>query len=257
MSGDGAVSRLQAEHLVKAFKGRCVVNDVSIAVEGGEIVGLLGPNGAGKTTTFNMVVGLTRPDAGQVMLNDQDLTTLPMYQRARRGVGYLPQEASVFRRMTVWENLAAVAEMLPQTPAEQRKRVDRLLNKMGIAHLADQRAYALSGGERRRVEISRALVLQPHFLLLDEPFSGVDPKSVYGLQQLIQELRGGGLGILITDHSVREMLDVVDRAYLIHEGKMIVAGSSQDLVDHPLAKKVYLGEHFRYEPAAQTESEEA
>ncbi len=252
MASDGAAltGTLSAEHLVKAYKGRRVVNDVDIAVAAGEIVGLLGPNGAGKTTTFNMVVGLTRPDAGRVLLDNEELTRLPMYQRARCGVGYLPQEASIFRRMTVRENLQAVAEMLPIPVAEQRDRVTRMLESMGIDGLADQRAYALSGGERRRVEIGRALVLEPRFLLLDEPFSGVDPKAVFGLQTLVKDLRTRGLGILITDHSVRETLDVVDRAYLIHEGRVVVSGSSRELVDHPVAKQVYLGEEFRYVPDA-------
>lgn len=251
----GAV--LYAEHLVKAFKSRRVVDDLSIAVAAGEIVGLLGPNGAGKTTTFNMMVGLTRPDAGGVFLDGDPLTTLPMYQRARRGLGYLPQEASVFRRMTVWENLQAVAETLPLPRAEQDARIGRLLRYMGLERLADQRAFALSGGERRRVEISRALVLRPRFLLLDEPFSGVDPKAVSGLQEILNSLRGRGLGILITDHSVRETLDVVDRAYLIHEGRVVVAGTSRELVDNPVAKQVYLGERFRYTPETDAAQENA
>ena len=241
--------RLGAEALVKAYNGRRVVDQVSIHVASGEVVGLLGPNGAGKTTTFNMVVGLTRPDEGRVYLDDDELTTLPMYRRARRGLGYLPQEASVFRKMTVWDNLMAIAETLPMPAADQRARAEGLMEDMGIAHLAQQRAYSLSGGERRRVEISRALVLQPRFLLLDEPFSGVDPKSVFGLQQILLTLKSRRLGILITDHSVREMLDVVDRAYLIHQGKVVVSGSSQELVDHPVARQVYLGEQFRYDAA--------
>lgn len=252
MDAEGAsgAGRLRAEHLAKAYKGRRVVDDVTLDVEPGEIVGLLGPNGAGKTTTFNMIVGLTRADAGTVTLGDIELTRLAMFQRARIGLGYLPQEASVFRRMTVRDNLMAIAETLPVCATDQRARVTKLLADMGLAHLAEQRAYALSGGERRRVEISRALVLQPRYLLLDEPFSGVDPKSVSSLQEIIRALCERGLGILITDHSVRETLDVVDRAYLIHDGAVVVSGSSRELVEHPVAKQVYLGDRFRYDAGA-------
>ncbi len=230
--------------LVKYFKKRKVVDSVSIEVHTGEIVGLLGPNGAGKTTTFNMVIGLITPDRGEVILNGEKITRLPMYKRARMGIGYLPQESSVFRKLTVEENLLAILEHSDCPAEERRPRAQSLMDEFGLSHLAGQEAYTLSGGERRRLEISRSLVNSPYFIMLDEPFSGVDPISVFGLQELIRKLKDRGLGILLTDHSVRETLEVVDRAYLIYEGRVEAEGTSQELVDNPRARQVYLGEQF-------------
>lgn len=230
--------------LIKYFKNRKVVDCVSIEVNSGEIVGLLGPNGAGKTTTFNMVIGLITPDRGEVILNKQKITRLPMYKRARMGIGYLPQESSVFRKLTVEENLLAILEHSDCPVKERPARAWSLMDEFGLSHLAAQEAYTLSGGERRRLEICRSLVNSPYFIMLDEPFSGVDPISVFGLQDLIRKLRDRGLGILLTDHSVRETLDVVDRAYLIYEGRVEASGTSQELVANPRARQVYLGEQF-------------
>lgn len=237
-------SVLKTDGLVKQYSGRRVVDHVNLELHEGETVGLLGPNGAGKTTTFNMIVGITRPNAGRILLDGTDITRLPMHLRARRGIGYLAQEKSVFRKLTVEQNIRAIAEILPLSAAEQRRRVEMVIEELGIAHLARQRAYTLSGGERRRVEIARALVCEPTFILLDEPFSGVDPKAVEELQNVIYQMQRRGLGLLITDHSVRETLAVTDRAYLIYEGKVLISGTASELVNDPKARQYYLGERF-------------
>ena len=244
MDASAAQSRIRTRGLVRDFGKRRVVNDVTISVDAGEIVGLLGPNGAGKTTTFYMVVGLIRATAGHVYLDAGDLTRLPMYRRARLGVGYLPQEPSVFRKMTVEQNIRAIAQTLPLKRAETDACVDTHLRELGLEHLARQKAYTLSGGERRRLEISRALVTNPKFMLLDEPFSGVDPISVSEVQKIILQLRERGIGVLITDHNVRETLRIVDRAYLMHEGAVLSEGTSEFLVNDPQSRKFYLGEDF-------------
>ncbi|MDD3064744.1 MAG: LPS export ABC transporter ATP-binding protein [Endomicrobiaceae bacterium] len=236
---------LSAHALHKKYKHRMVVNSVSIKVSQGEIVGLLGPNGAGKTTTFYMTVGLIEPYDGNVYLDDKDITYEPMYKRARAGVGYLPQESSIFRGLTVEENLMAIAEMLPISNKERQKKVDSLLSDFGLNKLRKQISTTLSGGERRRCEIARALVNDPKFLLLDEPFVGIDPITVADIQQIISKLRDKGLGILITDHNVRETLEIIDRAYIIYDGKILLEGSAQDLINSPEARKVYLGENFK------------
>jgi lipopolysaccharide export system ATP-binding protein len=220
------------------------VNKVDVHVNAGEIVGLLGPNGAGKTTTFYMVVGLVPATEGKVFLNDDDLTDLPMYRRARFGIGYLPQEASVFRKMTVEQNIRAIAETMPYDKAQREASIGQHLEELGLTHLAGQMAYTLSGGERRRLEISRALVTNPKFLLMDEPFSGVDPISVNEVQKIIVQLKERGIGILITDHNVRETLAIVDRAYLLHEGSILAEGSSEFLINDPKSRELYLGENF-------------
>lgn len=235
---------LHTEGLVKKYGGRIVVNHVSIELKQGEIVGLLGPNGAGKTTTFNMIVGFVKPTEGLIFFDDQDISHLPMYRRFRLGMGYLAQEVSVFRKLTVRENILAILQVMPMTESERQERLQWLMEELGIAHLADNKAYTLSGGERRRVEIARALVPRPAFMLLDEPFSGVDPKSVEELQNIIYQLRDHNLGILITDHSVREALQVTDRSYLIYEGKVEITGKASDLVNDPRAREIYLGERF-------------
>lgn len=234
----------RTEGLVKVYGGRAVVNGVNITVNRGEIVGLLGPNGAGKTTTFYMIVGLITPNSGKVFFRDEDITRLPMCRRARRGISYLAQEASVFRKLTVEENILAILETLPISPARRRERLKELLEELGIAHLASQKAYTLSGGERRRLEISRALVTSPSFILLDEPFSGVDPIAVSDVQEIIAGLKKKGLGILLTDHSVRETLTITDRSYLIYEGKVLTHGTSEFLINDPGARRCYLGERF-------------
>ncbi len=236
---------LTAEGLTKTYAGRAVVKGVSLEIAGGEIVGLLGPNGAGKTTTFSIVVGLVRPDAGLVRLGDRDLTHLPMYRRARAGISYLPQEPSVFRKMTVEENLFAVSETLDLTRGEQRERADQLLEDFGLVALRTHRAYTLSGGERRRVEIARSLVLSPYFLLLDEPFAGIDPIAVLEIQSIARRLASSGIGVLITDHNVRETLSIVDRAYIINEGEILRAGTPLALSSDAVVKKIYLGEAFQ------------
>ncbi len=235
---------LRTENLVKKYGGRTVVNQVSINVTQGEIVGLLGPNGAGKTTTFNMIVGLVRPNGGSILFDQTDISHFPMYKRSRLGMGYLTQDVSVFRKLTVRENILAILETLALTKTQRKERLDWLLEELGIAHLSDNPAYTLSGGERRRVEIARALVPRPAFMLLDEPFSGVDPKSVEELQSVIYQLRDHGLGILITDHSVRETLQVTNRSYLIYEGRVEISGSAGDLVNDPRAREIYLGKRF-------------
>jgi lipopolysaccharide export system ATP-binding protein len=236
---------LAAEGLVKSYGGRAVVNGVSLEVTGGEIVGLLGPNGAGKTTTFSIVVGLVRPDQGSVRLGDRDVTDLPMYRRARSGISYLPQEPSVFRRLTVEQNLLAILETLDLSPAERRQRAAELLSEFGLVAVRSHRADTLSGGERRRVEIARSLVLSPSFLLLDEPFAGIDPIAVLDIQAIARRLASSGIGVLVTDHNVRETLSVVDRAYIIHEGRILRAGTPLALSTDAVVRKIYLGEAFQ------------
>ena len=238
-------SILKAEGLVKSFKRRRVVDQVNLEVRQGEVVGLLGPNGAGKTTTFYMMVGLLKPDAGKVHLDDAELTTWPMYRRARSGLGYLPQEASVFRKLTVEQNVRAILETRKLGKAVMEQRLDELLDELSIKHLRKNKAYSLSGGERRRLEITRALVTDPKFMLLDEPFTGVDPIAIDDIQRIIGDLRDKGLGVLITDHNVRETLSITDRAYLLYDGKILIEGKAEELVNNPEARKLYLGEGFR------------
>lgn len=239
------MSVLRAEGVTKSYNGRRVVDGVNLEVGGSEVVGLLGPNGAGKTTTFHMMVGLVRPDRGKVFMNGEDLTSTPVYQRARAGLSYLPQEPSVFRRLTVEQNLQAILEILDLSEAERRERAQGLMRMLGISHLASHKAYTLSGGERRRAEIARALVLAPYFMLLDEPFTGVDPIAVAEIQNIIRKLTTGGIGILITDHNVRETLGICDRAYIISEGLVLEEGTPERIAASPEARKVYLGEGFR------------
>ena len=238
------MSILIANKLVKRFKKREVVKDVSLDISSGEIVGLLGPNGAGKTTTFYMVVGFISADSGSIILDDLDITHLPMYKRARLGIGYLAQESSVFRKLTVEQNILAVLENTRLTKKERLERTNFLLKELGIDHVRKQKAYTLSGGERRRTEIARALAVEPKFLLLDEPFAGIDPIAVFDIQTIITKLRSQGLGILITDHNVRETLRITDRAYIMNEGKILVSGDSNYLVNNEEAKKIYLGLNF-------------
>jgi len=237
---------LEARGLEKHFKGRKVVQGVSVQVRPGEIVGLLGPNGAGKTTTFYMIVGLSAPDRGEVVLKGETVTKVPMYERARRGMSYLPQEPSTFRSLSVEENLMIVLETLDLSPSERQARLKTLLGELNIAHLAKSKAYTLSGGERRRLEITRALVLSPQFMLLDEPFAGIDPIIVLELQKVIFQLKQKGIGILMTDHNVQETLRITDRAYIIHEGKILLSGSPAEIATNPEAKALYLGERFRW-----------
>jgi len=244
MSGADNNILLRTEALVKIYSGRRVVNGVDINVKHGEVVGLLGPNGAGKTTTFYMTVGLVKPDGGTVFFDGRDITRMPMHRRARLGIGYLSQEPSVFRKLTVEENILAILETLPLTAEERKNRLDSLLKELNITHLRANKAYTLSGGERRRLEITRALVSSPKLMLLDEPFSGVDPIAVYDVQQIIAELKRKGLGILVTDHNVRETLSIVDRAYLICEGKVEVEGTSEYLINDPKSRELYLGPRF-------------
>ena len=237
--------KLQAVELSKSYRGRKVVDDVELEIGQGEVVGLLGPNGAGKTTTFYILVGLARPDSGRVLLDGDDITDLPMYLRARSGISYLPQEPSVFRQLTVEENLLAVLETLPLSPEQQRDRLEELLAKMGLESVRYNRAYTLSGGERRRLEIARSLVLEPTFILLDEPFSGIDPLTVVDIQRIIADLSAAGIGVLVTDHNVRETLSVTDRAYIINNGKIFRAGTPGELSNDPEVRRVYLGDRFR------------
>ena len=237
---------LKTQNLVKSFRSRKVVNRVSIEVKQGEIVGLLGPNGAGKTTTFYMVVGLTRPDEGQVLLNDDDVTNFPMHKRAKKGVSYLPQEPSVFRKLTVEENILAALESQKLSAFDRKKKARSLLREMNILHIKDSMAYTLSGGERRRVEISRALATSPVFILLDEPFAGIDPIAVSDIQSIISQLTKRGIGVLITDHSVRETLSITDRAYIINEGEIISSGSPQMVAQDEKVKQIYLGDQFSF-----------
>jgi lipopolysaccharide export system ATP-binding protein len=236
---------LEAKKLEKSYRGRKIVRGISLQVNQGEVVGLLGPNGAGKTTTFYMVVGLVRPDQGRVLLDGGDITKMPMYQRARNGIGYLPQEPSVFRKLTVAENLMAILETMDLAGIERKERRDQLLQELGIAHLSDNMAYTLSGGERRRVEIARALTLSPKFILLDEPFAGIDPLAVQDIQGIISLLKKKGIGILITDHNVRETLAITDRAYIISDGKIIEAGTAAEITASQRVRQFYLGEAFR------------
>ncbi|MGA9041895.1 MAG: LPS export ABC transporter ATP-binding protein [Terriglobales bacterium] len=236
---------LAADEISKSYRGRRVVNGVSIRVEQGEVVGLLGPNGAGKTTTFYTIVGLIPPDAGRVLIDNEDITDVPMYLRARQyGISYLPQEASVFRKLTVEENILAVLEAQPISWHERREKMEKLIDQLGLEHIRQNRGYALSGGERRRVEIARALCINPTFILLDEPFSGIDPIAVLDLQKIISSLKAGGIGVLITDHSVRETLAVTDRAYIIDEGRIFASGNPDQLANNPEVRRVYLGESF-------------
>ncbi len=237
--------RLVLEHLTKSYDGRKVVDDLTLEVRSGEVVGLLGPNGAGKTTTFYMVLGLLKPDGGSVYLDGEDISPLPIYLRARRGVQYLPQEPSVFRKLTVAENILAILETLEFDPGARQERLQKLLAELRISHLAQQKASALSGGERRRVEITRALVTSPHFIILDEPFAGIDPLAVVDIQNIIRQLKERQLGVLISDHNVREALTVCDRAYILHEGVILEEGTPDSLVKSELAKRIYLGETFK------------
>ena len=236
---------LSTEEIGKSYRGRRVVNGVSLTVNRGEVVGLLGPNGAGKTTSFYMIVGLIPPDTGRVMIGDVDITDVPMYLRARNyGISYLPQEASVFRKLSVEQNILAVLETQSSTWEERRNKMEQLLDQLGLAHIRSNKGYALSGGERRRVEIARALCINPTFILLDEPFSGLDPIAVLDLQKIIFTLKESGIGVLITDHNVRETLSVTDRAYIINEGRIFRAGTPEQLGNDPEVKRVYLGESF-------------
>ncbi len=236
---------LYTEGLVKAFKKRVVVREVCVALAAGEVVGLLGPNGAGKTTTFGMIVGLLKPDRGRILFQGQDVTRMPMYKRARAGMAYLPQEPSVFQQMTVRQNIQAILEYQPIDRAERNRRIDGLLEDLAIAHLADSPAYTLSGGERRRTEIARALAIEPRIFLLDEPFAGIDPIAVSDLQDIVGQLRDNGIGVLITDHNVRDTLEITDRAYIINEGVILADGAPRELADDPNVRKIYLGEKFR------------
>jgi len=240
------MSVLKAVSVAKSYGGRRVVNGVNLVVQSGEVVGLLGPNGAGKTTTFHMMVGLVQPDEGQVLLNEDDLTDAPIYRRARAGISYLPQESSVFRRLTVEQNLLAILQTLDLSSAEQKERADALMKMLGVTHLATHKAFTLSGGERRRVEIARALVLSPFFLLLDEPFTGIDPIAVAEIQKIVRNLIISGIGILITDHNVRETLGICDRAYIVNEGTILEEGTPQSIAASPRARKFYLGEGFKF-----------
>lgn len=238
---------ISTQGLVKAYKGRRVVNKVSIHIRPGEIVGLLGPNGAGKTTTFNMVVGIVRPDEGSVKFGNEVITDWPIHKRARLGIGYLTQEPSVFRGLTVRQNILAILETLKISKAERMERLDQLMNELDLTRLADNMAYALSGGEKRRLEVTRALVTNPSLLLLDEPFSGIDPVTVDEVQRIVRDLKARGLGVLITDHKARETLKLVDRAYLIHQGEMLKEGDSDTLAKDPEARRVYLGQDFDWQ----------
>ena len=236
---------LTATGLVIVYGDRSVVNGMGMSVRCGEIVGLLGPNGAGKTTTFYMIVGLVRPTKGKVIFRGQDFTNMPVYQRARKGLGYLAQEASIFRTLSVWENVMAILETLPMSRAARKDRAEELLSSLDLMKVAKQPAYTLSGGERRKLEIARALVRKPAILMLDEPFAGVDPLAVHDIQNIVRNLRDQGLGVIITDHNVRETLDVVDRAYLVYDGKLLCEGTSEYLVNDENARRLYLGENFR------------
>lgn len=239
------MSALEATELRKRYRSRQVVNDVSLRVDSGEVVGLLGPNGAGKTTCFYMLVGLVRPDGGRILLDGQDITHAPVYRRARRGLCYLPQEPSIFRKLSVAENIAAVLQLRGLKGVELAERLEYLLEDLHISHLRDARAVSLSGGERRRVEIARALAMQPRFMLLDEPFAGIDPISVMDIHKIVRFLVERDIGVLITDHNVRETLGICDRAYIINEGSVLAAGGAEEIIYNESVRKVYLGEHFR------------
>src|SRR5580700_2040097 len=238
------MSKLETREISKTYRGRRVVDDVTVYVQQGEVVGLLGPNGAGKTTSFYMIVGLISPDSGRILVDGQDITNLPMYQRARRGISYLPQEASIFRKLTVEENLLAILETLPMRSRERRETMERLIDQLGLDKVRSSRGYMLSGGERRRVEIARSLVINPSFLLLDEPFSGIDPIQVLELQRIIFDLKRAGIGILVTEHNVSETLAVTDRAYIMDRGRIFRAGSPEALARDPEVRRIYLGESF-------------
>ena len=236
---------LTTVELVKSYRRRCVVDRVSLELREGEIVGLLGPNGAGKTTTFHMILGIVKPDRGRIVLDGRDISRLPMYRRARRGIGYLAQEPSVFRKLTVEQNVMAILQTLPGTRRERRDRLEALLDELGLKPLRQRKAYSLSGGERRRLEITRALVTRPRYILLDEPFAGIDPIAVDDIQGIVRDLRTRGIGVLITDHNVRETLSITDRAYIIFEGRIQRAGSAEEIVNDPEARRLYLGHDFR------------
>ena len=236
---------IEARNLVKAFKKRVVVNNVSLKVEKGEIVGLLGPNGAGKTTSFYMIVGLEKPDSGEIFISDVNISKLPIYRRAQLGISYLTQEASIFRKLTVEENIMAILETLNISQTEMKTRLENLIKEFNIAHVRERKGTELSGGERRRVEIARCLALEPQFILLDEPFAGVDPLAVADIQTIVKYLRERGMGILITDHNVRETLNIVDRAYILNEGKILLEGKAMEIAESPIAKKFYLGDNFK------------
>jgi lipopolysaccharide export system ATP-binding protein len=236
---------LRTEKLVKSYRSKRVVNEVNIEVHQGEVVGLLGPNGAGKTTTFYMVIGVIQPEEGAVYFDEKKITLFPMFKRARLGISYLPQEASIFRKLTVEENILAILQMLPLTKRERREKLEKLLRELKIKKVAKQRAYTLSGGERRRAEVARALVTDPVFILLDEPFTGIDPIVRQDIQNVIQQLKERGIGVLITDHNVRETLEITDRAYIMYEGKILFQGTPEELTENKKAREVYLGEKFR------------
>jgi lipopolysaccharide export system ATP-binding protein len=250
------MSHLFCDHLTKSFRHKKVVDTVSIEIQGGEVVGLLGPNGAGKTTIFYMIVGLLQPNGGRMYLNNEEISSLPMYLRARKGIGYLPQEPSVFRKLTVEENLMAILETLSLSKEERMKRLEDLLNELGLTSLRRQKAYSLSGGERRRVEITRALVLSPSFILLDEPFAGIDPIAVLDIQTIVRQLKSKGIGIIITDHNVRETLGVCDRAYILNEGRILEEGTPENIARSHKAKKIYLGDGFELAGGRQKKEEE-
>jgi lipopolysaccharide export system ATP-binding protein len=235
---------IETSNLVKAFNGRRVVDGVNVRVSQGQVVGLLGPNGAGKTTTFYMIVGLEYPDEGTILLDKCNITSLPMHERSKFGIGYLPQEASIFRKLTVEENIMAILELLPISPQDRQGRLEQLLEEFNVTHVRKQYGSMLSGGERRRVEIARALATQPSFILLDEPFAGVDPIAVGDIQEVIAHLRRRDIGVLITDHNVRETLNITDYAYILHQGKILVSGNSEEIADSEIARKFYLGENF-------------
>jgi lipopolysaccharide export system ATP-binding protein len=239
------VTVIRTENIVKSYHSKRVVNGIDLEVRQGEVVGLLGPNGAGKTTTFYMIVGLTRPESGKVLLGDDDITDLPMYLRARKGLNYLPQEPSVFRKLTVADNILAVLEHLPYSSSERNEIMEGLLHDLHIFHLAGRRAHSLSGGERRRVEISRALATSPRFILLDEPFAGIDPIAVVEIQKILSSLRDRGIGVLITDHNVQETLEITDRAYIICEGSILETGTPEQIAHSEKARQIYLGERFQ------------
>jgi lipopolysaccharide export system ATP-binding protein len=239
------LATLSLENLVKIYNGRQVVDSVNMKIENNSVVGLLGPNGAGKTTTFYMTIGMIKPDKGHVFLDDEDITTYPMYLRARRGVGYLPQETSVFKKLTVKQNIMAILETLSISHLEQEERADMLLDELGIKHLMNQKANLLSGGERRRLEITRALATNPSFILLDEPFAGIDPLAVIDIKNIISHLKKRGIGILISDHNVRETLEACDKAYILNDGKIIESGSPEKIVSSETARRIYLGDEFK------------
>jgi lipopolysaccharide export system ATP-binding protein len=239
------MATLALKRLEKRYEGRKVVKEVSLSVSSGQVIGLLGPNGAGKTTTFYMTVGMIKPDGGQVLLNEADITDCPMYMRARKGIGYLPQEASIFRKLTVEQNVRAILETMPLRKNEQVARTEALLDELGIKHLMHQRAGVLSGGERRRLEISRALATNPDFILLDEPFAGIDPLAVADIKKIIGHLKKKDIGILISDHNVRDTLDACDMAFILADGEVIESGPPQKIADSPTARRIYLGEEFR------------